>query len=134
MRWSLSLAAILLSGCATIEPTGDKVLSVVEVVERHHELDGQAIRVRGYLSLCERMSCWLTPRRSKNSEPYLSIGSSQSFDSSIQNLIGQEIVVEATLDADCLHIQVDPPRPDGTMIVCTDRASVLEDPIFIKAL
>jgi hypothetical protein len=118
------LLAMMLSACAVPALSGPVPLSIDQVLARHPELDGQRVRVRGWLSLCQSLSCWMTTTPDKNARPFLSIGSSSSFDRAVAKWVGREVVIDATLNDECL-------RPD---IICTDRADVLSDPVLVRVL
>ena len=132
-RGAAILFAVLVCGCATIPTSEHPALTSAEIWERHHELDGQKIIARGWLQYCEPLGCRITDSRSDR-DPGLSIGSSASFDREVTGLIGRQVIVAGELDATCLHISVHGPNPDGSMVVCTDRASEIENPRLLKVI
>ena len=112
-----------------------KILGVREAVERHHELDGQTIRVSGYVPYCKLLDCAIHAKRNSHSKPYLRLGSSEAFDAQVQSWLGKRIVVEGRLEAKCIHLRADPPAPlssDDELIVCFDRANELRDPKIVS--
>jgi hypothetical protein len=127
---SVLFAILALIGSVSPATLDDAALTVDEVVERHHELDGQAIRVRGWLTLCQPLSCSLSSSPQRGDGFSLSIGGSDSFDRAVAGLIGRKIVVDAKLDAKCLHIQVDAELPSDVLL-CLDRAPVLTSPRLV---
>ena len=127
------LFAVLAGGCATVPTSEYPALTSAEIWERHHELDGQKIIVRGWLQYCKRLGCRITDSRSDR-DPGLSIGRSASFDRDVSGLIGRQVIVAGELDASCLHVSVHGPNPDGSMVVCADRASEIENPRLLKVI
>ncbi len=109
-------------------------LTVAEVWRQHGALDGQVIRVSGVVLKCERLSCSLRSDLGPDSRG-LSLGSSDSFDRAIQSRLGQPVVIEARLNARCLHARADHKSVEhgspGIIVVCSDRANELVDPRLV---
>ena len=124
------LLFFLLSGSASAEPVGD-ALTVADVWQRHHELDGRIVRVSGVVTRCYRYGCNLLASMSENAK-WIGMGGTAEFDQTIQPLLGKQIVVEGRLDARCLHASADEKYPANLdVVVCSDRASVLTDPKLV---
>ncbi|WP_172807092.1 hypothetical protein [Citromicrobium sp. RCC1897] len=133
MRAAAPLLLMTAGACVSATPAEPLALSSAEVWERHHELDGQKIVVEGWLQYCKPLGCRIADSKDDR-DPGLSIASSASFDRSIDGLVGQKIRLSARLDAECLHVSVHGANPDGSMIVCTDRASELREPMLLQVL
>ena len=134
MKTATFLLALAVGSGAATAAADPPALTIEEVVARHDELDGQGIRVRGWLTACEPLSCRISAGPNRQDRPHLSIGGSETFDAAVENLIGRQIVLDATLDPKCLHIQVDDPPPEGKAFICTDRAPVLANPALVASL
>jgi hypothetical protein len=123
----------------------NRFYGVKEVIERHDELDGRRILVRGWLSYCLPLNCVLYASNDLDSDT-LSIGSSRSFDKVAKRLSGKKIEILAKLDADCsYHVADRPddkasPNEDGVSedghyhSICLDRADVLSKPRLVRVL
>lgn len=127
----LMLALIALVASPATMAQEPNVMSVDEVLKHHDVLDGKLIRVRGWLTLCESLSCQISAKPSKKS-PYLSIGSSNAFDENAARLVGTVVVVEAVLDTRCLRSRIGANRAKEEMVICLDRADELQNPQFIR--
>ena len=110
---------LVLAGCATMKQPAD-TLSVYEVAKRHAELDGKIIRVRGVVKYCQHLSCVLYS--TDNRDHFLSLGTSPSFDDAIDLHLGHEVVVEATLNDDCVQ-----DFDTGVIVMCSDRSDTLHN-------
>lgn len=130
----IALAVIL--GMAAPAAAAD-TLGVAEVVAGRTALDGQVILVRGWVDSCARRSCapfpTLAAAAAKGSTPpFLSIAASPLIDERVAPLAHAEIILRARFDSRCLGADPAGPKPK-TLVVCTDRASVL-DPIAVVAV
>jgi hypothetical protein len=80
------------------------------------KLDGQIVRLRGYVNRCSAMNCVIAERPSNASGGIgdtLSIATNPKFDATIAPLVPTYVEFDARLSADCL------------IAVCLDRAPVL---------
>ena len=109
----------------------DVPLSVGDVWARHHELDGQVLRIRGIVTNCQPLSCQLRESATAKAR-WLSLGSSTRFDAAVKNELGREIVVEGRLDSTCLHLFADPPSNSREIVVCADRFPTIVSPKLIE--
>ena len=129
------LPALLLTGCVTAQ-SSSSALSVADVWAKHHELDGQAIRVQGVVTNCYNLGCELYQSANDKSK-WLGIGTSDTFDDAVQPFLGRRIIVAGRLRADCLHVFADQDsqthRADGepNVVICTDRASMIMRPELV---
>jgi len=132
IRWAVATAFMLFGAAALARLPG---YTVGEVWKNHVALDGKIIRVSGVVTHCELLGCSLLENVGPDSKS-LSIGGSDKFDSAIQSRLGMPVVIEGRLDATCLHGMAD--RKFGQhgvkdVIICTDRASMLEDPRIVSS-
>ena len=136
MRAAILLSAIavspLLGATAALAHDQREPLSIEDVIARHHELDGRTIEVRGWLSNCQRLSCRLMARTDGTGTAYLSIGGSRAFDARVRGRAGQRITIRARLDARCMHARADSQRDEPEIVICTDRASELRNPVLVE--
>jgi hypothetical protein len=122
--------AVILVAVPAIAVSAPPVMDVEEVIDQHHALSGKTVRVKGWLTVCQPLSCWISSRNNKRA-PHLSIGDSRSFDREVASLIGQKITLEAQLNPKCLHVRVDPPNDRRSELGCLDRGDELANPIFL---
>ena len=127
----LTLALLLVAACVAA-PTADRPLTVSEVWARHHELDGKLIRVEGVIEQCYRLGGPLKESLGPEAK-HLNVGTSESFDVAVQQFVGKRIVVAGRLRTDCMHVSADEDRGerDGSVIICTDRASMIMNPRIV---
>ncbi len=123
-------ALMAFSAIASLMAGERNVMSVEDVIARHDDFNGKLIQVQGWLTLCEPRSCWISSGPNKKS-PYLSIGSSATFDRMAAGRVGTIVVVKAILDTRCLHSRVDATGADDEMVICFDRAEELQNPKLI---
>jgi hypothetical protein len=129
----MRLLPLLLLGCAAA-PLQGAALSVGDVWQKHHELEGRLVRVHGVITRCEPLGCML--RESRDGSKWLGVGESENFDDHAARYLGKPIVVEGRLRSDCLHAYADPPevtQPHGEFqgVICTDRSGMLLNPRLI---
>jgi hypothetical protein len=126
------LAALALgAGASALPPTersSSAALSVVDAIERQHDLLGTRVVIRGTLSRCQRLSCGLNGTDRNGHERYLSIGRSPAFDRVAPRYAGRTVEIEVRLTDVCFP-DVDP----DIIVACSDRPGTLADPIFIRA-
>ncbi len=130
MRPLIIASLLALSACATTAADVPEV-SVAQITSNFAAYNGQIVDVRGWLDVCEPLSCHLfaSRRESEERKPgnhWLSIASTREFDRLAVGKGPAEVVIRAKVDGTCRL-----PRNDGYMIVCTDRAPELR-PISIK--
>lgn len=129
---ALAASALLIGTGSSLAQDRREPLSVEDVIGRHHQLDGRTIEVRGWLSNCQRLSYRLMAGIGGAGTPYLSIGGSRSFDARIHGRAGQRITIRARLDARCMHARADSSREGDEVVICTDRASELRNPVLVE--
>jgi hypothetical protein len=111
-------------------------MTVGEVWQEHHRLEGQVVRVEGIITRCYDLSCPLK-ESVEDGAKWLGIGTSDTFDAEVQSYLGRRIVVEGRLRGECLHTYADPKeqthRADGEFVgvICTDRSSMLLNPKLV---
>jgi hypothetical protein len=130
----LSVAVLAASGIAAAKRPE---LSVAAVISQHEALDGQIVRVRGWLNeQCYYLSCGLSSSDNGDGGLGLSLGESRRFDIALKKskALGHEIIVEGRVHRLCFDHSKDPDVSDGEIVVCTDRANQLSAPRLIKVI
>lgn len=102
--------------------------SVSDVIARQSQLIGKRINIHGELRGCQGLSCGLSEEQ-EGAERYLSIGISEEFDASVQELVGHRIEIRATVTGRCMS-SLDP----DTIVACSDRPETLAYPVLIRPL
>jgi hypothetical protein len=124
----LPFVLIALSACAA-GPTA-RPLTVREVVESAHALDGKEVVVTGWLEQCQRLSCGIfasAEEVEKDFPYYLSIGRSSWFDAFAQQSAPRRITFRARLRDTCIS------NPATQSIAgCADRAGTLEPLALVR--
>lgn len=124
----LPFAFLLLAGCVNI--SSERTLSVREVVENARTLNGQEIKVAGWLESCQPLSCGIfgSAEEVDSDFPYyLGIGRSAWFDSVARQHAPGQIVLRARVRDVCIS---DPAT--GIIAACADRSGTLEPLALIK--
>jgi hypothetical protein len=130
-----SLPLLIIAAVADAETLPN--LSIADVIARHEQLDGQRVRVSGWLlDKCYRFGCSIRASREADS-PTLRIGESADFDEALisKGAQGHRILIEGRVKHDCFDHPKGDPRYDPKFItVCTDRGDQLADPKLITVL
>lgn len=124
----LPFAFLLLAGCVGV--SGERTLSVREIVENARTLDGQEVTVAGWLESCQPLSCGIfgSAEEVDSDFPYyLGIGRSAWFDSVARKHAPGQIVLRARFRDACIS---DPST--GIIAACADRSGTLEPLAVIK--
>ena len=125
---ALTLAAL---GTGPAEAREPDVLSVADVVARHIELDGQIVRVRGWIRECHGRSCGIYETRAGDWRAgHLSLGGAPEFDRRVQGHGLVQVELEARVHAVCFN----DPMPAGVVEICADRVDQLADPRLVRIL
>ena len=125
MRLAIAALPLALTACVTVPSVQPPSLSVAEVIGDSSALLGKRVLVRGRIGECRHLSCGLSGIDEGGRSRYLSLGGGNAFDRSVRGLAGKSVLIEATVTDHCM------PHPDPDIIVvCTDRPSTLDDPIF----
>lgn len=139
-RWLILVLALCVapSGCAGIHASrySDAPLSVRLVHENLKDLHGETVFVRGIVTLCYNLTCWICDEigptaacMSLNFAPDTSEAASSWLDALYRYA---DITVEATIDATCeLGYNPDAP-PADYIVICTDRGSGLENSRVVR--
>jgi hypothetical protein len=127
-----------LTGCGLWPANPSRTLEVDEVLKSIHVLDGETVKVRGYMASCAGYDCglfaseqahkdfWrvLESRNANQETPdFLSIGYNDEFDRKAGPLAGRYVVVTGRVNDECRDVRGQP--------LCTDRSPDLE-PIAIS--
>ena len=125
-------------GCASASAARsvDAPLSVRVVDDNLQDLHGETVFVRGIVTLCYNLTCWLCDEigpdaacMSLNFAPDTSEAASSWMDALYRYA---EITVETTIDATCaLGYNPDSP-PADYIVICTDRHRGLEDSRVVR--
>jgi hypothetical protein len=122
----IPLAIVLAtSGCVSLRSAG--ALTVAEVTSSIVQLDGKTVTVRGWLDVCQHLSCGLFPSKEaaierQYGDQMLSIASTPDFDDQAEGRGPAEVLLVARVSADF-----------RTKYICMDRAHELQ-PIAIRFL
>ena len=114
------IAAVL--GAAALAAATVPAMSVANVRNNLHALDGKTVVVHGWLDRCEKLSCGLFPslaaaRACDYGGVMLSVAASPVVDGRAAELALREVQIEGVLSDRCRA-----PTADGTITVCSDRA------------
>jgi len=124
----LPLPFLALAGCVTVPI--ERPMTVREIVQNAHVLDGRVIVVSGWLEQCQPLSCGLYASAAevrKDSPYYLSIGSSRWFDAFARRAGPTNVVLRVRVHDRCISdpsIQV--------IAACADRAGSLEPLALVR--
>jgi hypothetical protein len=124
------------SGSGVAALGGPEVLSVSDVIARHEELDGQKLRVRGWIGECGRLSCTLSAVPADAAQT-VSLGLSPDFDNDPRfqdRSTIREVVAEATLARQCFNHAGEPRSPVPPPPPCTDRPDQLRSPKLLRII
>ena len=135
-RTATFITLCALGGCGYAPINVDEVLTVPQVAEHIHYLDGKIVTVEGWLGKCAGYDCHISPSHDDmytivvvdyHSEKWsaamdrsLSIGGSEAFDQVAAPLQFSKVRIKARINDRCWSL------------ACTDRADILE-PISIKS-
>ena len=113
------IAALLMLAQITPVPEEPKPIptTIAALLANPKKLDGQVVRLHGYMNSCQPLSCGIEERPAGapgGAGERLSIASDKRFDSTIAPLLPTYVDFDARFDASCL-----------TTVVCNDRAPVL---------
>ena len=109
---ALLIALLALSSAARAEPT--KVWHVDEVVARLSQLDGQVVRIRGWISGCDGgLDCYIEsrPEAERARSHTITIDFVSEVEPWLSRLSGKQVILESRVTAAC-----------RTTHICTDRA------------
>lgn len=116
--------ALFLTLAACDGGPAERPLTVQEVVENAHDLDGRVIVLSGWLQHSQPLSCGIfasAEEVEKDFPYYLSIASSRRFDRSAEGAAPRPIVLRARLWNRCIS------NPATELIAaCGDRAGTLQ--------
>jgi hypothetical protein len=124
-KFVLLSVGLLAASCVSLRSAG--AVTVPEITSSIAQFDGKTVRMRGWLDVCQDLSCGLFASKEaaierQYGEHMLSIGSTPEFDDEAVGRGPAEVVIVARMSADC-----------RTKYVCMDRAHDLR-PIAIRFL
>ena len=145
-RKPLMLLATVFSACSC---GASPVLTIADVIDRHEALNGQAVRVRGWVLGCHPLSCRLS-ENPDGSGKSLGIGSNPHFDSALVRKGGAGLVTNSNGDlignpnAHALFIEIEGKvdrtcfshkrEPGAQEVPCLDRAEELQAPRLLEVI
>ena len=109
------IPALLILAQLTPVPAEPKAIATTIAALRANpkKYDGQVVRLHGYVSRCDRLSCSINEGQGTTGAN-LSIAPNQKFDETLKPLLPTYVEFDARFDASC-----------RTKVVCIDRAPEL---------
>ena len=132
MAFSILAMALLLGACASISGAP---LNVGSVIAQHEALDDKRVRLVGWVKKCWGYNCQITEFPNQDGRSIL-IGASRDFDEATARFDGYEIQIEleATVRKTCFDHSKDPGGDPLEIVICTDRANQLSNPVIVRVL
>jgi hypothetical protein len=119
------IAALFLMGQSLSAPIQPKpiVTTIAAIQANPAKFDGLIVRLHGYVSRCQPLSCWIEERTrgaAGSGGAHLSIATDPKFDATINPLLPTYVEFDARVDAACLI-----PSTGNSIKVCADRVPEL---------
>ncbi len=118
--------AFAATACATM-PDTKGAMTVTQLIDTGQSLQGQRVRVAGWLTQCGEQKCLLASARSVGPNDY-AIGIGKGLDEKLSPLVGKQIVLEGRFDGECIYYD----DPTQLKPACAGRAQSLKEPKILS--